>query len=105
MTRAEHIVTHIAEEAVEVAHRVTKALRFGMFQVQHAPHDKPEQNPDQLTNRERIIDEFVDLCAVMEMDGFDPIEYAGRWKQKGEKKAKVERYLLLAKQNGRLEEG
>ncbi|WP_143559577.1 hypothetical protein [Sphingomonas dokdonensis] len=47
-----------AEEAMEVGHRISKALRFGLTEVQ------PGQP---LTNAERIIDEFHDLFVMMEM--------------------------------------
>lgn len=58
MNRTEHLLTCLAEECAEVAHRVSKALRFGLAEVQ------PEQT---LTNAERIGLEFRDLLAVFEM--------------------------------------
>lgn len=58
MNRREHLMTTTAEEAMEVGHRVTKAMRFGMSEVQ------PGQR---LTNAERVVDEFHDLFVMMEM--------------------------------------
>lgn len=58
MNRAEHLMTIAAEEAMEVGHRITKAMRFGMTEVQ------PEQP---FTNAERIVEEFHDLFAVLAM--------------------------------------
>ena len=58
MTREEHLLTILAEECSEVAHRVSKALRFGVEEVQ------PGQS---LTNAERIKVEFVDLLGAWEM--------------------------------------
>jgi hypothetical protein len=55
MTRTEHLLTILAEECAEVAQRVSKALRFGIDEVE------PGQK---LTNAERIKIEFVDLFAV-----------------------------------------
>lgn len=58
MTRLEHLLTCLAEECAEVAQRSTKALRFGIDEVQ----------PGQfLTNAERIREEVVDLFAVLGM--------------------------------------
>jgi hypothetical protein len=54
----EHLLTIAAEEAVEVAQRATKALRFGLMEVQ------PGQT---LTNAERLMGEFHDLLAALEM--------------------------------------
>lgn len=49
-----------AEECNEVAQRLTKALRFGLEEVQLG---------QSLTNRERIRQEYSDLAAVLEMIG------------------------------------
>jgi hypothetical protein len=58
MTRTEHLLTILAEECAEVAQRVSKALRFGLAEVQPGqPH----------TNAERINAEVSDLMAVLEM--------------------------------------
>lgn len=56
MTRTEHLLTIVAEECNEVAQRCTKALRFGMTEIQ------PEQA---LTNAERIAGEYSDLVAAL----------------------------------------
>lgn len=58
MTRLEHLLTIAAEECTEIGQRVSKALRFTLGEVQ------PGQA---LTNAERIMYEFRDLQAVMEM--------------------------------------
>lgn len=100
MTREEHILTHGMEECAEVVQRISKAMRFGMQQVQRANWDKPEQNPGQLDNAERIWREYVDLIAVMEMAGFNAEDAPQVWI--AQKKEKVERYLLLAKEQGTL---
>ena len=58
MTRTEHLLTILAEECAEVAQRVSKALRFGVDEVQ------PGQGK---TNGERVRDELGDLLAVYAM--------------------------------------
>lgn len=58
MTRQEHLLVILMEECAEVAQRASKALRFGLFEVQ------PGQ---ELTNRDRICQEFADLTAAMNM--------------------------------------
>jgi len=58
MTRTEHLLTILAEECNEVAQRVTKALRFGLTEVQSGQSDN---------NAERMAAEMADLVAVWEM--------------------------------------
>lgn len=52
------LLTILAEECCEVGHRVSKALRFGIDEVQ------PGQN---LTNADRIMQEVGDLSAVLQL--------------------------------------
>ena len=56
MTRKEYLLGLAAEEALEVAHRVHKALRFSLEEIQ--PHQTK-------TNAERIMEEYADLICVM----------------------------------------
>jgi hypothetical protein len=58
MTRTEHLLTMVAEECAEVAQRCSKALRFGLSEVQ------PGQDK---TNAQRIMDEVNDFIAVYQM--------------------------------------
>lgn len=58
MTRTEHLLCILAEECVEVAHRVSKALRFGLGEVQ------PGQSA---TNADRIEAEVADMLAAVQM--------------------------------------
>ena len=58
MNRQEHLLTILTEECAEVAQRATKAMRFGMDEIQ------PGQG---LTNKERMILEVNDLFAVLSM--------------------------------------
>jgi hypothetical protein len=58
MNHQEHLLTIVAEEALEVAHRASKALRFGLMEIQ------PGQA---LNNAQRLIGEFHELIAALEM--------------------------------------
>lgn len=98
MTRDEHLYTIAAEEAVEVAQRCSKANRFGPDEVQ------PGQA---MTNRMRILYEFADLVAVLEMLGFcvgpSPLDPMRPWVDA--KKDKVERFLEYSRDQGTLIDG
>ncbi len=58
MTTTELLLITLMEECDETSQRVSKALRFGLNEVQ------PEQL---LNNSERIVYEFNDIMAVMEI--------------------------------------
>jgi hypothetical protein len=62
VTRQEHLLVVLAEELVETAQDVAKALRFGM---------DSSRGPGEPTNAERIQMEFNEAHAVMEMIGGD----------------------------------
>ena len=102
MTRDEHLMTIGMEECAEIAQRISKALRFGMEQVQaEAGHAVTGGEEESLTNRERIRREYSDLAAVLEMLGIGaPL---GKWMD--QKKLKVERFLAFSEQQGTLTAG
>ncbi len=105
MNRLEHLLTIATEECAEVAQRLTKAQRFGLEQVQEDQDDKPEENPERLSNRERIIREYYDLRAVLGMAGIDAWDMSDRARQFERAKAqKVERYLERSLKCGTLTE-
>lgn len=56
MTEKEYLLVKLAEECVETAQRATKALTFGLDEIQKG---------QELTNAERIVYEFNDILAVM----------------------------------------
>lgn len=58
MKRTEYLLVKLAEECMEVGQRATKALAFGLTEVQ------PGQS---FTNAERISQEVGDLISVLEM--------------------------------------
>lgn len=100
MNRAEHILTTLGEEGVEVAHRVAKALRFGLDEVQ------PGQ---ELDNAQRIGEEVEDLIGMYlwaQEEGIVPpiafriFDGTGLAKSK---RAKVERFMAISRAQGVLE--
>jgi hypothetical protein len=67
MSRADYLLSHLAQECNEVAIRCTKAQMFGLDEVQ------PEQP---LTNRELIAEELADLYAMvdeLQRSGYLPV--------------------------------
>lgn len=96
MTRKEHLLTILSEECAEVSQRASKALRFGVSEVQ------PEQP---LNNAQRIVEEFNDLFAVVEM-----LKNEGVLNEKelitresiDAKQQKVEKFLKLSLRQGTL---
>lgn len=96
MNRKEHLLVCLAEECAEVAQRVSKALRFSLSEIQ------PGQD---LTNEERINQEFHDLIAVVEMLFDEGVIIASPLPHVIDaKKAKVEKFLLHAAANGTISE-
>jgi NTP pyrophosphatase (non-canonical NTP hydrolase) len=96
VTRTEHLLSCLAEECNEVAQRVSKALRFGLSEVQKG-QDR--------TNAQRVVDEFIDLLSVMTVlhrEGvlvmFHPSE-----RDVAEKLAKIERHMEISRDQGVLQ--
>lgn len=77
------------EECNEVAQRASKALRFGLSEVQ------PGQP---LANAERIRQEFADLCGVYELIGLNSPSRA----HINAKKIKVRKFLDYSAECGTL---
>lgn len=95
MNRQEHLLTCLAEECAEVAQRVSKALRFGLLEIQ------PGQP---LTNQERINEEIYDLLSVIDiLEGYgillDVDHDADRVARK---QAKIEKFMTYAAERGAL---
>lgn len=95
MKRAEHLLIILAEECGEVAQEASKALRFGPEEI------CPVKG---ISNAARIVDEFNDLIAMMEMlraEGVIPTEFIVSDKIAAKKK-KVEEMLEYSKKCGTL---
>jgi hypothetical protein len=89
MTREEHLLKIAEEECSEIAQRISKAMRFGVREVQ------PGQHAD---NNDRIYKEYADLEAMFEimedegiLDKIRALPMYETWKK--QKKEKVEQFL------------
>lgn len=98
MTEEEHLLVIAMEECNEVSHRIAKALRFGLDQIQQDADDKPEENIALLTNKQRILIEYHHLVAIMEICNLIPHNYSII----NDKKEKVRKYLIMSQKLGRL---
>jgi hypothetical protein len=96
VNRQEHLLVIVGEESVEIAQRASKALRFGLDEIQ------PNQEQD---NFERMMAEFADLCGALELlrqgSTIDGMVMALRQKIDA-KKDKVEKFLLYSQEQGTL---
>lgn len=105
MNRKEYLLVQLASECNEVAHRVTKALHFGLDEV---------QNGQSLTNEARMREELDDLLAVVEILGDEGIltgpvidqgvPYGVTKDIVDAKRAKIEKYMEIARREGTLAE-
>jgi NTP pyrophosphatase (non-canonical NTP hydrolase) len=94
MNRIEHLLACVAEECAEVAQRALKAQRFGLLEIQ------PEHA---LNNWQRLIEEFTDLLAVIEMlETSSGSPYCILCERVEAKKRKVERFMAYAEEQGAL---
>ncbi len=98
MDRAEYLLTVLAEEGSEVAHRAAKALRFGVDEIQ------PGQ-PD--TNGERIRFEVYDVIAsyriaAFDHDGLPPLHLDPDIVEQitATKLDKIERFMAISREQG-----
>lgn len=95
----EHLLTCLAEECSEVAQRVSKALRFGLDEVQAG---------QPLTNAERIAEEMVDLnavCCLIQAHRLLPRACFPTPEQAEAKAKKISRYLEISQREGALSDG
>lgn len=58
MNKSEYLLTLLAEESLEISHRCTKSLRFGLMEI---------QGGQIYTNAHRIEREINDLRAVLNL--------------------------------------
>jgi hypothetical protein len=94
MNRKEHLLSILAEECAEVAQQCSKALRFGLGNVE------PGQ---ELTNGQRIACELNDLFAAVDMlIDAQALSYLPDLAAIDAKKAKVEKFLLYSIECGTL---
>jgi len=95
MNRKEHLLSCLAEECCEVGQRVSKALRFGLAEV---------QTGQPLNNAERIAEELRDLWSVALMlsdEGY--LGLADLWptaEQTRTKRQKIEKFMAISRDQG-----
>lgn len=96
MTRVEYLLTCLAEECCEVGQRVSKALRFGLKEV---------QSGQTLTNAERIEIELVDLVTIAKILTRENFRSDLDYFELEDKKLKnLEKYMKYAKRMGTVDE-
>ncbi|MEH3046477.1 hypothetical protein [Sphingomonas adhaesiva] len=93
MNRTEHLLVCLAEECDEVGQRVSKALRFGLSEVQ------PGQP---LTNADRILEELRDLFAVASILASEGVIgwCLPEHMEVHAKLAKIERFMAISREQG-----
>ena len=101
ITREQHLLIKLSEEAVEVAlelsKRIHKTMLFGLDNVNIKKPDGPD-------NRQAIVNELNDLFGLVEMlvdEGTLPNDWFSEEKVLA-RKAKVEKYMEYAKSLGNL---
>lgn len=90
MNKIEHLLVVLGEECAEVAQRASKAIRFGLYEVQ------PGQAED---NKRRIERELADLMATAELLGLQV-----RDEDKDAKREKLRKFMDYASERGTLQE-
>lgn len=93
MNLQEHLLSCLAEECAEVAQRVSKALRFGLEEVQ------PGQP---MNNLERIALELNDLVAIKELLRENGVNLRIDHQAVEAKKVKVLKFADYARSQGAL---
>lgn len=84
------------EECNEVAQQISKSSRFGLDEVLVG---------QPLTNRERIVAEFADLCAVLrQLDILQCFQTEEFWDMVDRKDEKIKKYMDYSKEIGIVED-
>ena len=98
MTNEQFLLTLAAEEAVEVAHRAHKAIRFTAAEIQAG---------QELSNADRLVIEYFELSVIMEMleeKGIITVPTDTIVAQiMDEKRTRVEQYAKLSRMLGQIE--
>lgn len=89
MNETEHLLTNLSEECAETIQRVSKAIRFGLSEIQ------PGQLED---NTRRLEREYAELVAVAELLGLQ-----AREEDKAAKREKLKKYMDYSRRLGTLE--
>lgn len=98
LSRTEYLLVKLAEECAEVAQRATKALTFGVEEI---------QKNQTLTNAQRVMGELADMAAVVGMlqdDGVLSVDLVGFRAMVEAKREKLRRYMQYSREKGCLEQ-
>lgn len=95
LTEQQYLLICVAEECAEIQQRITKALRFGLYEVQPGQPDN---------NLVRIRQEFNDLLGVLELAADHSALMLIDRKQVDAKKDKVIKFMLYSEELGIVEE-
>lgn len=88
LNRTEMLLLKVMEECDEVSQRCSKALRFGLDEVQRG---------QELNNFERIREEVTDLWAALWLLGITPL-----YEALNQRHERIEKYLQLSQERGAL---
>lgn len=92
LTRNQYLLLKLEEELIEAAHRVSKAIRFGLDEVQDGQIQ---------TNAQRIEDELTDALTMVEMlDGKLHLRLDGGYSRR----SKVEDWYQYSVHRGEVEQ-
>src|SRR5690349_21047713 len=96
MNRVEYLLTSLAEECAETAQRASKALRFGVDEIQPGQGD---------TNAVRLMDELEDIRVIVELLREEGVLSLGPINEErfARKRAKVEKFMAYARKCGTLQ--
>ncbi|CAM5769724.1 hypothetical protein [Bosea minatitlanensis] len=97
MNRTEHLLECLSEECCEVGQRVSKALRFGLKEIQKG---------QELTNAQRIVEELHDLISVAHIL-YSAGVIGAVWpspEHTAAKLAKIEKFMEIGRVHGALQE-
>lgn len=89
MNKKEYLLTCLTEECAEVSQRASKAIRFGLFEIQ------PGQREN---NTRRLERELAEAVAVADLLGLRVRE-----KDKASKVKKLEKYMKYSRKLGTLD--
>lgn len=95
MNKIEYLLVKLAEECAETSQRATKALTFGVDEIQEG---------QELTNAERIIYEFNDIMTIMiELNRLGVFKEIVNEDMILSKKDKLQKYMIYSQEKGCLD--
>ena len=95
LNREQYILTLIQEECAELSQRASKALRFGLYEV---------QSGQELDNWERLRGEFIDLWTCVCLLDHLLVNFDYDHDEVSTKISKIQKYMELSINRGILED-